>query len=250
MKISKRILTLIFILIMLFTSGCINLRKEIKNIKEIGEEMEDGLGMIDEAKTLDFYKKLCSYIKDNGLSDNFSMNYEKNNDKSVNVEFNSICKGVLIEYIYGSNLYGDALLFKDGLTLEYSDKTKKVSEIETTWDDYSEYFEEFNSIKAAFLEILENVEPYQYAGYESEEGLPYTVEISYKDKDIKKLNVFDFDIESLDFYFTCNEEGKKFDQFMLSVRVNKSEGWDIWFGDNYGAAMSYEEMKENFNLHI
>ncbi len=235
---------------MLLLVGCINPVKEIKNLREMNQAMEEGLGLIDEKKTLNFYKKSCSFIKDNGLSDSFSMEYLKNNDKSVNVEFNSICKGVLIEYIYGSDSYGDALLFKEGLTLSYSDKTKKVSEIETTWDDYSEYFEKFREIKSGIIKILESIEPDEYAGYESDEGLPYDVEISYKKKDIKKLNVFDFDIESLDFYFACDEEGEKFSDFSLSVYINKSERWKIWFGDSPITAMSYEEMKERFNLKL
>ena len=250
MKISKKFLILILILIMLLLVGCINPVKEIKNLREMNQAMEEGLGLIDEKKTLNFYKKSCSYIKDNGLSDNFSMHYEKNNDKSVNVEFNSICKGVLVEYIYGSDSAGDALLFKEGLTLSYSDKTKKVSEIETTWDDYSEYFEKFKDIKSGLIKILESIEPDEYAGYESDEGLPYNVEISYNRKDIKKLKVFDFNVDSLNFYFSCDDEAKKFDQFTVSVRINKSEGWDIWFGDNYDTAMSYEEMKERFDLKL
>lgn len=250
MKISKKFLILLLILIMLLLVGCINPVKEIKNLREMNQAMEEGLGLIDEKKTLNFYKKSCSFIKDNGLSDSFSMEYLKNNDKSVNVEFNSICKGVLIEYIYGSDSYGDALLFKEGLTLSYSDKTKKVSEIETTWDDYSEYFEKFREIKSGIIKILESIEPDEYAGYESDEGLPYDVEISYKKKDIKKLNVFDFDIESLDFYFACDEEGEKFSDFSLSVYINKSERWKIWFGDSPITAMSYEEMKERFNLKL
>ena len=107
MNILKKFLIILLILIMLLTVGCINQVKEIKNLREMNQAMEDALGMIEKEKTLNFYKKSCSYIKDNGLSDNFSMHYEKNNDKSVNVEFNSICKGVLVEYIYGSDSAGD-----------------------------------------------------------------------------------------------------------------------------------------------
>lgn len=250
MKSLTKISILLLFLIMLLTVGCVNPFKEINNLKEMDKAMEEGLGLIDEKKTLNFYKKSCSFIKDNGLSDSFSMEYLKNNDKSVNVEFNSICKGVLVEYIYGSDSYGDALLFKEGLTLSYSDKTKKVSEIETTWDDYSEYFEKFREIKSGLIKILESIEPDEYAGYESDEGLPYNVEISYKKKDIKKLKVFDFDIESLDFYFACDEEGEKFSDFSLSVYINKFERWKIWFGDSPITAISYEKMKEDFDLHL
>lgn len=250
MKIVKKILIISLVLIILLTAGCRNPLEDIKNLIEMGKAMGESFGLIEEERTHEFYKQACNYIKENGLSDNFSMTYEKNLDKSVNVEFNSIYKGVLVEYIYGSDSYGDVILFKEGLALTYSDKTKHIREIESTWDDYSEYFEDFNSIKSALLEIVENIEPDDCAGYESDEGLPYYIEISYNKKDVNRLKVLDFDIESFEFYFSCDEYGKTFDEFTAFVRINNYEGWDIWFGDSPEAAMSYEEMKERFDLHI
>lgn len=247
----KKILILILILIMLITVGCINPLKEAKNLKEMGKAMEEGMGLIDKEKTKDFYEKSCSYIKENGLSDKFSMYYFEDNNKAVTVEYNSVCKSVLVEYLQESKSDIGAILYEEGgTTLVYSEKTNEVSEKETSWDDYSEYFEKFNSTKLAFLEIMENIEPNCCDGYESNDGLPYNVQISYNGKDVKKLKVFDFDIESLEFYFSCDEKGEIYDEFCVEATIDNSEMWRIWFGDSPSEAMNYEEMKEQFNLKL
>lgn len=246
----KKIVAIILTLIvtMSIISGCIS---PLKEIKEVGEAMEEGLGLIDEEKTQEFYKKSCSYINANGLSDSFTMLYEKCNDKVVTVEYNSICKGVLIEYIYGSDSYGDAILFKEGATtLVHSEKNNNVSEIETTWDDYSEYSERFNITRSALLEVLKNLEPDCCEGYEIDDELPYVLDISYKGKDVKKLNVLDFDIDRLIFSFSCDKNGEVYDEFFTEIAIGNSEIWRIWFGDNPDAASSYEEMKEDFDLKL
>lgn len=62
---------------MLLTSGCINPLKEIKNLREMSQAMEDGEGLIEKEKTHKFSEQAFNYIKENGLSDNFSMHYEK-----------------------------------------------------------------------------------------------------------------------------------------------------------------------------